>query len=85
MDTQGDAFFYAFPTGSGALEAAREGQEALLSGPIRVRIGVHTGTPHVTGEGYVGPDVNKEPASARRDMAARCCFRRRLANSFGLT
>jgi predicted ATPase len=59
VDTQGDAFFYAFPTAPGALEAAREGREALLSGPIRVRMGMHTGTPHVTEEGYVGPDVNK--------------------------
>jgi predicted ATPase/class 3 adenylate cyclase len=59
VDTQGDAFFYAFSTGPGALEAAREGREALLSGPIRVRMGMHTGSPHVTEEGYVGPDVNK--------------------------
>jgi predicted ATPase/class 3 adenylate cyclase len=59
VDTQGDAFFYAFPSATGALEAACEGQEALRSGPIRVRIGMHTGTPHLTGEGYVGQDVNK--------------------------
>jgi predicted ATPase len=59
VDTQGDAFFYAFPTGPKAVDAARQGQEALSPGPIRVRIGVHTGTPHVTEEGYVGPDVHK--------------------------
>jgi predicted ATPase/class 3 adenylate cyclase len=59
IDTQGDAFFYAFPTGQDAVEAARAGQEALSSGPIRVRIGIHTGTPHVTEEGYVGEDVHK--------------------------
>ena len=29
VDTQGDAFFVAFPTAHGALEAAREGLEAL--------------------------------------------------------
>ncbi len=58
VDTQGDAFFYAFPTGPGAIEAAREGRDALSSGPIRVRMGIHTGTPHLTGEGYVGRDVN---------------------------
>jgi class 3 adenylate cyclase len=29
IDTQGDAFFYAFPTAPGALQAAREGQEGL--------------------------------------------------------
>jgi predicted ATPase len=59
VDTQGDAFFYAFPTALGALEAARQGQQALSPGPLRVRVGVHTGTPHVTDEGYVGPDVHK--------------------------
>jgi predicted ATPase len=59
VDTQGDAFFYAFPSATEALDAAREGQEALLSGPIRVRIGIHTGTPHLTEEGYVGHDVHK--------------------------
>ena len=59
VDTQGDAFLLAFPTAPGALDAAREAQEALARGPIRVRIGIHTGTPHVTEEGYVGTDVHK--------------------------
>lgn len=59
VDTQGDAFFVAFPTARGALGAARQATEALASGPIRVRIGVHTGTPFVTAEGYVGPDVHR--------------------------
>jgi predicted ATPase/class 3 adenylate cyclase len=59
VDTQGDAFFVAFPTGSGALDAARQAQEALRSGPIHVRMGIHTGIPHLTEEGYVGQDVHK--------------------------
>jgi len=59
VDTQGDAFFVAFPTAPGALEAAVEAQEALTSGPMRVRMGLHTGTPHLAEEGYVGPDVHK--------------------------
>jgi predicted ATPase len=58
IDTQGDAFFYAFPTAPGAVQAAHEGQEALASGPIRVRIGLHTGTPHLGEEGYVGEAVH---------------------------
>src|SRR5207249_4389847 len=58
VDTQGDAFFYAFPTASGAVEAAAKGQNALGSGPIRVRMGLHTGTPHLDEEGYVGEDVH---------------------------
>jgi predicted ATPase len=59
VDTQGDAFFYAFPTAPGALAAAADATEALAPGPIQVRIGVHTGTPHLTGEGYVGADVHR--------------------------
>jgi predicted ATPase/class 3 adenylate cyclase len=58
VDTQGDAFFVAFPTGIGAVDAALEAQDALLSGPIRVRIGIHTGTPNLSQEGYIGHDVH---------------------------
>jgi class 3 adenylate cyclase len=59
VDTQGDAFFFAFATAPEALAAASEGQAALADGPIRVRMGVHTGTPLVTEEGYVGADVHR--------------------------
>jgi len=59
VDTQGDAFFVAFPTAPGALAAAAEATEGLASGPIRVRMGVHTGTPHVDEQGYVGVDVHR--------------------------
>ena len=59
VDTQGDAFFVAFPTAPGAVAAAAEAQQALEAGPIRVRMGIHTGTPHITDEGYVGPDVHR--------------------------
>jgi hypothetical protein len=59
VDTQGDAFFVAFPTAPAALAAAQEGQSALAPGPIRVRMGIHTGTPHLTKEGYVGVDVHR--------------------------
>jgi len=58
VDTQGDAFFFAFPTAPGALQAASAMTEALASGPIQVRIGLHTGAPLLTDEGYVGDDVH---------------------------
>ena len=58
VDTQGDAFFYAFPTADDALLAAGEGQAALAEGPIAVRMGLHTGTPHIGQEGYIGDDVH---------------------------
>ena len=59
VDTQGDAFFYAFTTAGGAVEAARNAQLALADGPVRVRIGIHTGEPIVGAEGYVGIDVHR--------------------------
>jgi predicted ATPase len=59
VDTQGDAFFVAFPTGPGALQAAAEGREGLASGSVRVRMGIHTGTPLLSEEGYVGVDVHR--------------------------
>ena len=59
VDTQGDAFFVAFPTALGAAAAARDSQSALSPGPIRVRMGLHTGTPTLTSEGYVGIDVHR--------------------------
>jgi predicted ATPase/class 3 adenylate cyclase len=59
VDTQGDAFFIAFARASDAVAAASDGQRALAGGPIRVRMGLHTGEPRVTDEGYVGIDVHK--------------------------
>ena len=59
VDTQGDAFFVAFPTAPGALAAAAEAQEALSAGPVSVRMGVHTGTPLLANEGYVGVVVHR--------------------------
>src|SRR5688572_25046674 len=47
VDTQGDAFFVAFPSAAGAIEAALEVQQSLEPGSIRVRIGLHTGNPRV--------------------------------------
>jgi predicted ATPase/class 3 adenylate cyclase len=58
VDTQGDAFFFVFPTAPGALAAARDGGQALGSGPIQVRMGLHTGTAYLGDEGYVGSDVH---------------------------
>ncbi|CAN5151340.1 hypothetical protein BH09ACT13_BH09ACT13_12100 [soil metagenome] len=58
VDTQGDAFFFAFPTAPGAVKAAAAFTEALAAGPIEVRVGLHTGTPLLTEEGYVGEDVH---------------------------
>ena len=59
VDTQGDAFFLAFARAPDALQAAAVVTERLGEGPVRLRMGVHTGTPLVTEEGYVGADVHR--------------------------
>src|SRR5438552_15834286 len=59
VDTQGEAVFVAFSRAKDALAAAREAQAALDEGRVRVRIGVHTGEPLLTEEGYVGIDVHR--------------------------
>lgn len=58
VDTQGDAFFFAFAEAGGAARAARAISGRLIEGPMRVRIGLHTGAPLVGGDGYVGEDVH---------------------------
>ena len=42
----------------GAVAAAQAIAEGLAAGLIRLRIGLHTGTPLRTGDGYVGDDVH---------------------------
>ena len=59
VDTQGDAFFIAFARARDAVAAAAAGQRALASGPIQVRMGIHTGEPLRTDEGYVGMDIHR--------------------------
>jgi len=63
IDTQGDAFFYAFPRAREAVTASVEVQRAHAAAEwpagatVRVRIGLHTGEPVVGEEGYHGLDV----------------------------
>jgi len=59
VDTQGDAFFVAFRRAADAVAAANDARTALEGSPIRVRMGVHTGEPIVTEEGYIGIDVHR--------------------------
>src|SRR5947208_6387749 len=59
VDTQGDAFFIAFANARDAVAAAHAAQRALAASPVRVRMGIHTGEPSVTPEGYIGIDVHR--------------------------
>ncbi|MGI8519882.1 MAG: adenylate/guanylate cyclase domain-containing protein, partial [Actinomycetota bacterium] len=64
VDTQGDALFYAFAKAHDAITAAVEAERALAAHDfgqgveLKVRMGIHSGEPAVTKEGYVGPDVH---------------------------
>jgi class 3 adenylate cyclase len=63
IDTQGDAFFFAFRRARDATSAAVEAQRQHASHEwptgqvVRVRMGLHTGEPAVGSEGYLGIDV----------------------------
>src|SRR6266704_3003150 len=64
VDTQGDACFFAFARATDAVSAAVAAQRALAShawpegAAVRVRVGLHTGEPQPTADGYVGLDVH---------------------------
>ena len=70
VDNQGDAIFAAFPTARDAVAAAVAAQRSLARHRwpddvhVRVRMGVHSGEPTATVEGYVGIDLHR---------AARIC------------
>ena len=65
VSTAGDSFFAVFPTPTGAIHAAVTIQRQLATtlwpdGAIaRVRIGVHTGEGKLSGDTYLGLDVNR--------------------------
>src|SRR3989440_2024607 len=64
VDTQGDAFFVVFARATDALAAAVDVQRALALHSwsdgiaVRMRIGLHTGEPQRSPDGYVGLDVH---------------------------
>jgi hypothetical protein len=59
VGTEGDSFFVAFPSATRALAAARDGQDALASTEVRVRMGLHTGEPLIHDGSFVGMDVHR--------------------------
>ena len=65
VGTEGDGFFVTFATADDAVGAAIDAQRRLESHqwphdrPVRIRIGIHTGTPAIVGADYVGLDVHR--------------------------
>jgi predicted ATPase/class 3 adenylate cyclase len=66
VDYEGDAFFYAFASAQHAVSAVSEAMVGLEAGPIRIRVGIHTGEPARDPPKYVGMDVHR----AARIMSA---------------
>lgn len=64
VDTQGDAFFFVFVRALDAITASVALQRALMAHSwtknvkVQARIGLHTGEPQHSSEGYVGLDVH---------------------------
>ena len=65
VDTQGDAFFVAFPRASDAIAAAIDAQRIFATHvfpgetSVHIRMGIHTGEPKVSSTGYIGMDVHR--------------------------
>ena len=63
--TEGDSFFASFGSAEGAIRAVVNAQRALAGdgwpegGPVRVRMGLHTGEGVLLDEDYLGIDVNR--------------------------
>ncbi|MEV6285639.1 tetratricopeptide repeat protein [Kribbella sp. NPDC051770] len=63
--TEGDSFFVVFPSAADAVAAAVDGQRRLAGHAwpggerLRVRMGIHTGTPGVSDGDYWGMDVHR--------------------------
>jgi predicted ATPase/class 3 adenylate cyclase len=66
VDNQGDSFFFAFASAPDGVQAVSDALQALEPGPLRIRVGLHTGTPVLDPPKYVGLEVHK----AARIMAA---------------
>ena len=66
VDDAGDGLFYAFASASEAVSAVAQAMESLAGGPVRIRVGVHTGEPLLDSPKYIGADVHK----AARIMSA---------------
>jgi hypothetical protein len=64
VDRRSEEVFAVFERASGAVAAAIAIQQHHVSRPLRVRVGLHTGEPSLSGDGYLGIDLHR---------AARIC------------
>ncbi|HWG56160.1 MAG TPA: response regulator [Gaiellaceae bacterium] len=86
VDARGDELFAAFADAASAADAAAGAQEAISAHdwpgePVRVRIGLHTGSPLVTDDGYVGVDVHRASRVANAGHGAQVLVSERTARA----
>jgi predicted ATPase/class 3 adenylate cyclase len=86
IGTEGDSFFVVFPTAEAAVAAAAQAQRGLaqFAWPagerVRVRIGIHTGSPQIHDGGYVGMDVHRAARIAAATHGGQVVISQATAN-----
>ncbi|HVM68338.1 MAG TPA: response regulator [Gaiellaceae bacterium] len=86
VDARGDELFAAFDEVEQAAAAAEDAQTALAGRswpgtPVRLRIGLHTGSPLVTDDGYVGVDVHRASRVANAGHGGQIVLSERTAKA----
>jgi class 3 adenylate cyclase len=59
VGTEGDSFFLAFASADAAVAAIGEAMHGLDGGPIKIRVGIHSGEPSLDPPHYIGLDVHR--------------------------
>jgi predicted ATPase/class 3 adenylate cyclase len=89
MGTEGDSFFVVFPTAQGAVAAAAQAQRELADYPwpsgerMRVRMGIHTGSPALIDGAYIGMDVHRAARIAASAHGGQVVVSQTTANLAG--
>ena len=84
VDARGDELFAAFGEAEAAAAAAEAATRALIGlagAEIRVRIGLHTGSPLLTDDGYVGVDVHRASRIANAGHGGQVLLSERTAKA----
>jgi hypothetical protein len=85
VDTQGDAFFVAFARATDAAAAAADSQRSLAVGPVRVRMGIHTGSRSEPTRATRGWTCTARRAWQPSGTEGRCSSRKRPATCSATT
>ena len=81
VDYEGDAFFFAFASAPAGGRGSRGGAGGARGGPIRVRVGVHTGEPESIRRSTSAIDVHKAARIMSAGHGGQVLLSRRRASS----